>query len=257
MGSQHPTRACVPTPQYPCGLSPRAGAATQPDIRARWGARGRRNSPCQTGCWHMPSKRTAPWRWLGAVKIPEKSTKVGYHATPGPPCHHRPSLICSVLLGAFFQRDPRSQLSTGAEHAAIPLLRGHSKMLQLSNSLLSTPSKRSRSEACGQHRQKAIKHDGGDGSSLAGDCGSAVTTEKDVQTSKLYLSSGKGSLSYCGQRRQAEETWQEEACPGQTASMGYIHSQGDAGCGGTAFPTVSHPHVSPWVPLHVCVLIPS
>lgn len=115
MGSQHPTRACVPTPQYPCGLLPRAGAATQPDIRARWGARGRRNSPCQTGCWHMPSKRTAPWRWLGAVKTPEKSTKVGYHATPGPPCHHCPSLICSVLLGAFFQRDPRSQLSTGPE----------------------------------------------------------------------------------------------------------------------------------------------
>ena len=247
---------CVPTPRHLCLVSPRAGAATQPDIQPGWGAWSRRNSPCQTRCWHMTSKQTAPWGWPGAVKTPKKSTTVGtrlllvLHATI-------PSLLYSIFLGAFFQRDLRSQLSAGAEHTVTSLLQGHPKTLQLSNSLFSAPSKPSISEVRRQHRQnnimKAIKHDGDDGSSLAGDCGSAVTTENNAQTSKLYLSSRKGYLSYCDQCPQAEEMREAGACP----SMGYIHSQGNAGCGGTAFPTVSHPRVSPWVPLHVCALIPS
>lgn len=159
VSSQHRTHVCVPTPRYLCLVSPRTGAAMQPG-RGAW---GRRNSLCQTWCWHMPSKWTAPWGWSGAVKTPKKSTKVGtrlllvFHTTI-------PSLIYSIFLGAFFQRDLRSQLSAGAEHTAVSLLQGYPKMLQLSNSLLSIPSKPSRSEMGRQHRQnttmKAIKHDG-------------------------------------------------------------------------------------------------
>lgn len=72
---------------------------------------------------------------------------------------------------------------------------------------------------------KAIKHDEGDGSSLAGDCSSAATAEKDGQTSKLYLSCRKGNLSYCSQGPQAVVVG-SRGLSQPDSSMGYIHSHG-------------------------------
>lgn len=140
------------------------------------------------------ARHGAPRGWPEALELPKKSTKVGarfllvLHTTIL-------SLIYPIFLGAFFQRDLRSQLGAEAGDTATSLLLGHPKTLQLSNSLLSTLTKPSTSEVCSQHRQnnftKAIKRDWGDGSSLAGDCGLAGTTEKDTQTSKLFFQKGQ------------------------------------------------------------------
>lgn len=126
-----------------------------------------------------------------------------------------PSPIYYIFLEAFFQRDLWSQLSTRTEHTVMSLHQAIPK--HFSNNLLSTPSKPYRSEVCRQHRQnnimKATKHNEGDGSSLAGDCGSAATAEKDGQTSKLLL---ERAIYPIAVRVCKLELWEAGACPSQT-----------------------------------------